>query len=91
MNLSELKRKKMAELIAMATELNVEGASGLRRQDLIFAVLQNTASKGEVIGDGALETLPGGFGFLRSPDYNYLPGPDDINIALKIGNGKARS
>jgi transcription termination factor Rho len=82
MNLSELKRKKMTELIHMGSELNIEGVSGMRRQDLIFALLQHTASnKGEVYGDGVLETLPDGFGFLRSPDYNYLPGPDDIYVS----------
>src|SRR5579859_7757926 len=82
MNLSELKRKKMTELIHMGSELNIEGVSGMRRQDLIFALLQHTAAnKGEVYGDGVLETLPDGFGFLRSPDYNYLPGPDDIYVS----------
>ena len=79
MNLSELKRKKMSELIHMGMELSIEGVGGMRRQDLIFALLQHHASKGgEIYGDGVLETLPDGFGFLRSPDYNYLPGPDDI-------------
>ena len=78
MNLTELKRKKMTELIHMGSEINIEGVSGMRRQDLIFALLQSTGQKGEVYGDGVLETLPDGFGFLRSPDYNYLPGPDDI-------------
>src|SRR5476651_698062 len=82
MNLSELKRKKMSELVHMGTELNIEGTSGMRRQDLIFALLQDTATnRGEVYGDGVLETLPDGFGFLRSPDYNYLPGPDDIYVS----------
>ena len=82
MNLTELKRKKMAELIHMGSELNIEGVSGMRRQDLIFALLQHTAAnKGEVYGDGVLETLPDGFGFLRAPDYNYLPGPDDIYVS----------
>ena len=81
MNLSELKRKKMSELIHMGQELNLEGVSGMRRQDVIFALLQQTANKGEVYGDGVLETLPDGFGFLRSPDYNYLPGPDDIYVS----------
>src|SRR5579862_10012179 len=82
MNLSELKRKKMAELIHMGSELNIEGVSGMRRQDLIFALLQHTAAnRGEVYGDGVLETLSDGFGFLRSPDYNYLPGPDDIYVS----------
>ncbi|HEY2747604.1 MAG TPA: transcription termination factor Rho [Polyangia bacterium] len=82
MNLTELKRKKMGELIHMGSELNIEGVSGMRRQDLIFSLLQHTAAnKGEVYGDGVLETLPDGFGFLRSPDYNYLPGPDDIYVS----------
>ena len=81
MNLTELKRKKMTELVHMGAELGIEGTSGLRRQDLIFAILQHTAGKGEVYGDGVLETLPDGFGFLRSPDYNYLPGPDDIYVS----------
>src|SRR5258708_7954377 len=82
MNLSELKRKKMAELIHMGSELSIEGVSGMRRQDLICARLQHTAwNRGEVYGDGVLETLPDGFGFLRSPDYNYLPGPDDIYVS----------
>jgi transcription termination factor Rho len=72
----------MAELIHMGSELGIEGVSGMRRQDLIFALLQHTASnRGEVYGDGVLETLPDGFGFLRSPDYNYLPGPDDIYVS----------
>ena len=82
MNLTELKRKKMTELIHMGSELNIEGVSGMRRQDVIFALLQHTATnRGEVYGDGVLETLPDGFGFLRSPDYNYLPGPDDIYVS----------
>jgi len=81
MNLTELKRKKMTELIHMGSEINIEGVSGMRRQDLIFALLQSTGQKGEVYGDGVLETLPDGFGFLRSPDYNYLPGPDDIYVS----------
>jgi transcription termination factor Rho len=72
----------MGELVQMGTELNFEGVSGMRRQDLIFALLQHTAqNKGEIYGDGVLETLPDGFGFLRSPDYNYLPGPDDIYVS----------
>ena len=81
MNLSEMKRKKMSELVHMGTELNIEGVTNMRRQDLIFALLQATGQKGEVFGDGVLETLPDGFGFLRSPDYNYLPGPDDIYVS----------
>ena len=82
MNLTELKRKKMNELVQMGTQLGIEGTSGMRRQDLIFGLLQHTsANRGEISGDGVLETLPDGFGFLRSPDYNYLPGPDDIYVS----------
>ncbi len=82
MNLSELKRKKTAELVQMGSQLGIEGTSGMRRQDLIFALLQNTSDKrGEISGDGVLETLPDGYGFLRSPDYNYLWGPDDIYVS----------
>ena len=82
MNLTELKRKKMSELIHMGTTLNIENVSGMRRQDLIFEILRHhSTSRGEVYGDGVLETLPDGFGFLRSPDYNYLPGPDDIYVS----------
>ncbi|HMU37694.1 MAG TPA: transcription termination factor Rho [Pseudomonadota bacterium] len=82
MNLTELKRKKMSELIHMGQGLNIENVSGMRRQDLIFEILRHHSShRGEVYGDGVLETLPDGFGFLRSPDYNYLPGPDDIYVS----------
>src|SRR6476660_723350 len=82
MNLTELKRKKMGELIHMGSELNIEGVSGMRRQDLIFAILQaQTEQNGQIYGEGVLETLPDGFGFLRAPDYNYLPGPDDIYVS----------
>lgn len=82
MNLTELKRKKMSELIHMGQGLNIENVSGMRRQDLIFELLRHhSAHRGEVYGDGVLETLPDGFGFLRSPDYNYLPGPDDIYVS----------
>jgi len=82
MNLTELKRKKMSELVHMGTSLGIENVSGMRRQDLIFEILRHhSANRGEVYGDGVLETLPDGFGFLRSPDYNYLPGPDDIYVS----------
>ena len=82
MNLSELKKKSMTELNQLAHEFNIEGAAGLRKQDLIFALLQAQAeSDGQIYGAGVLETLPDGFGFLRSPDYNYLPGPDDIYVS----------
>jgi transcription termination factor Rho len=66
----------------MAKDLNIENAAGLRKQELIFALLQaHAAKKGEVIAEGVLECLPDGFGFLRAPDYNYLPGPDDIYVS----------
>ena len=82
MNLQELKMKTISDLNEVAKELKIEGASGLRKQELIFAVLQAEAEKNGVIyGEGVLETLPDGFGFLRAPDYNYLPGPDDIYIS----------
>lgn len=82
MNLQQLKIKNIAELNDVAKELKIEGASNLRKQELIFAILQAQAEKNGVInGEGVLETLPDGFGFLRAPDYNYLPGPDDIYIS----------
>jgi transcription termination factor Rho len=82
MNLVELKGKNIAELTDMANELNVEGASGMRKQELIFAILQaQTEKNGMIFGEGVLEILPDGFGFLRAPDYNYLPGPDDIYVS----------
>ncbi len=82
MNLSELKHKKINELATLARDLNVEGASGLRKQELIFAILQAQVEKnGVIFGGGVLEILPDGFGFLRAPDYNYLPGPDDIYVS----------
>ncbi|HYB20894.1 MAG TPA: transcription termination factor Rho [Thermodesulfobacteriota bacterium] len=82
MNIVELKEKKINELNKLARTLNVEGASGMRKQDLIFAILQaQTEKNGLIYGEGVLETLPDGFGFLRSPDFNYLPGPDDIYVS----------
>ncbi|OGP82298.1 MAG: transcription termination factor Rho [Deltaproteobacteria bacterium RBG_13_65_10] len=82
MNLKDLKEKKISDLTHMAREFNVEGASGMRKQDLIFAILQAQAEKeGLIYGEGVLEILPDGFGFLRAPDYNYLPGPDDIYVS----------
>ena len=81
-NLRDLKQKKIADLAALAKELNVEGATNMRRQELIFSILQAQAEKnGVIFGEGVLEILPDGFGFLRSPDYNYLPGPDDIYVS----------
>src|SRR5512136_382928 len=82
MNLQELKGKKINELTAIAKGLNIEGASSLRKQDMIFAILNaQTEKNGMIFGEGVLETLPDGFGFLRAPDYNYLPGPDDIYVS----------
>jgi len=82
MNIIELKEKKINELNKLARQLNVEGSSGMRKQDLIFAILQaQTEKNGLIYGEGVLETLPDGFGFLRSPDFNYLPGPDDIYVS----------
>ncbi|MBI5844374.1 MAG: transcription termination factor Rho [Deltaproteobacteria bacterium] len=82
LNLASLKNKKIADLNKMAKEFNVENASGMRKQDLIFAILQAQTEKNGVIhGEGTLEILPDGFGFLRAPDYNYLPGPDDIYVS----------
>src|SRR5574340_1267868 len=81
MNLSELKHKKINDLTSLARDLSVEGAAGMRKQDLIFAILQAQVEKNGVIsGGGVLEILPDGFGFLRAQDYNYLPGPDDIYV-----------
>ena len=82
MNLSELKRKPAAELAEMAAALDVEGGGRLRKQDLIFAILKAQAKKGEdIIGEGVVEILQDGFGFLRSADASYLAGPDDIYIS----------
>ncbi len=82
LNLTELKRKKVNELMGIARELGVEHAAGLKKQDLIYAILQTHAQKNGVIyGEGVLEILPDGFGFLRSPENSYLPGPDDIYVS----------
>jgi transcription termination factor Rho len=82
MNIAELKEKKISELARMAKEFNIEGAAGMRKQELMFALLQRQIEKnGLIYGQGTLEILPDGFGFLRSPDYNYLPGPDDIYVS----------
>jgi len=82
MHLKELKKKTSAELVEMAEELGVEGASTLRRQDLMFAILKELAEDGEeIIGQGTIEVLADGFGFLRSPEANYLAGPDDIYVS----------
>ena len=82
MNLRELKQQKIAELAAMARDMDIENASGMRKQELIFALLNEQTKKNEpIFGEGVLEILPDGFGFLRAPDYNYLPGPDDIYVS----------
>ena len=81
-NLKELKERKIADLSRLAKDLGVEGANSMRKQELIFALLQAQSERGGVVyGEGVLETLPDGFGFLRAPDYNYLPGPDDIYVS----------
>jgi transcription termination factor Rho len=82
MNLKELKSKKISELTTMAKHLGLEGVSGMRKQELIFSLLQTEIEKnGSIYGEGVLEILPDGFGFLRAPDYSYLPGPDDIYVS----------
>ena len=82
MNLKELKEKKIGDLTALAKQYNIEGAASMRKQDIIFALLQSQSEQnGLIYSEGVLETLPDGFGFLRAPDYNYLPGPDDIYIS----------
>src|SRR5262249_21626949 len=82
MNLQELKRKTPADLLAFAEELQIENASNLRKQDMMFAILKQLAENDQAIyGDGVLEILQDGFGFLRSPEANYLPGPDDIYVS----------
>src|SRR6202795_1504980 len=82
MNIVELKEKTISELNSIARSLNVVGASGLRKQELIFKILEaQTEKSGLIFAEGVLEVLPDGFGFLRAPDYNYLPGPDDIYVS----------
>lgn len=82
MHLAELKKKSPADLLADAEELQIENASSMRKQDIIFAILKTLADNDQAIfGEGTLEILPDGFGFLRSPEANYLPGPDDIYIS----------
>ncbi len=82
MNVSELKSMKINELTQMAKKLKIEGYAGMRKQELIFSLLQAQIEKnGLIYGEGTLEILPDGFGFLRAPSYNYLPGPDDIYVS----------
>ncbi|MCB9992498.1 MAG: transcription termination factor Rho [Hyphomicrobiaceae bacterium] len=82
LKLSELKAKSPAQLLEFAEQVEVEGASTMRKQELMFAILKQLADQdSEIVGDGVVEVLPDGFGFLRSPDANYLPGPDDIYVS----------
>lgn len=82
MNLNELKRLKPEELVKLAQEFDIDGISSMRRQDIIFAILTaQSETNGNIYGEGVLECLPDGFGFLRAPDYNYLPGSDDIYVS----------
>jgi transcription termination factor Rho len=82
MNIAELKEKTIGELHSVGKELEIPGVSSMRKQDLIFRILQaQTEKNGLIFSEGVLETLPDGFGFLRAPDYNYLPGPDDIYVS----------
>src|SRR5438445_10949424 len=82
MHLKELKKKTPAELVAMSEEMGVEGASTMRKQDLMFSILKIQADNGvEIMGSGTIEVLNDGFGFLRSPEANYLAGPDDIYVS----------
>ena len=82
MNPAELKNKKINELVELAANLEIEGYSSMRKQELIFAILKAMGGDdGKLYGSGVLEVLQDGFGFLRAPDYNYLPGPDDIYVS----------
>ncbi|MDG1996528.1 MAG: Rho termination factor N-terminal domain-containing protein, partial [Emcibacteraceae bacterium] len=82
MNLLDLKKKSPADLLDLAEENNVENASNMRKQDMMFAILKAFAARNEEIsGGGVVEILQDGFGFLRSPESNYLPGPDDIYVS----------
>ncbi|NNE44698.1 MAG: transcription termination factor Rho [Gemmatimonadetes bacterium] len=82
LNLADMKTRTMSELVAAANELDIAGTSGLRKQELIFKILEaQTEKSGLIFAEGVLEILPEGYGFLRSPDYSYLPGPDDIYVS----------
>jgi len=82
MDIAQLKEMNISALTQVAKDLNIQGASGMRKQELIFKILQaQTEKSGFIFSEGVLETLPDGFGFLRAPDYNYLPGPDDIYVS----------
>ena len=95
LDIRTLKEMKIAKLTEVAQGLGVDGASGLRKQELIFKILQaQTEKSGLIFAEGVLECLPDGFGFLRAPEYNYLPGPDDIYVspepdpAIRPANGR---
>src|SRR3989339_1943895 len=82
MNLKELKQKSPSDLLAFAEKLEIENASSLRKQDIMFAILKRLAEQGTAIfGEGVMEVLQDGFGFLRSPESNYLPGPAAISVS----------
>ena len=82
LNIGELKEMSIGALTQVAKDLNVAGATGMRKQELIFQILKaQTEQSGFIFSEGVLEVLPDGFGFLRAPDYNYLPGPDDIYVS----------
>ena len=82
LNINDLKDMSIQKLTQVAKDLNVAGATGMRKQDLIFQILKaQTEQSGFMFSEGVLEVLPDGFGFLRAPDYNYLPGPDDMYVS----------
>ena len=85
LNLADLKKKSPADLLKMAEELDIENASTMRKGEMMFSILKENAEEGfEISGDGVLEVLQDGFGFLRSPEANYLPGPDDIYVSPEM-------
>src|SRR4029078_3744637 len=82
LHITDLKDKSIQQLTQIAKDLTVAGATGMRKQELIFQILKaQTEQSGCIFSEGVLEVLPDGFGFLRAPDYNYLPGPDDIYVS----------
>jgi transcription termination factor Rho len=84
MKLQDLKTKSPAALLELAEELKIENASAMRKQDMMFAILKQLAEQEvEITGGGVVEVLPDGFGFLRAPESNYLPGPDDIYVSSR--------
>ena len=85
LNLSDLKSKSPKELLSMAEDLEIENASTMRKGEMMFSILKERADEDWIIGgDGVLEVLQDGFGFLRSPEANYLPGPDDIYVSPEM-------